>query len=216
MEHHVRIQTQQLFVSQYLIRTVGSISVPVPSYRSDMCSQPRTVLLSAPSERFGCMSQGELSGSSYVMHPGVQIDVENGAVINDAALVKLATDAPLTPLPLVVSEDVVGGSLVSIFGYGFDEDGGIGVLQSGQMEVSSVTENHIFAAYGGNGSNVCNGDSGGPAIFTNSLGVSGVVGITSTGRRPDCGEGDITLFANTQTNGISNWILSIVPDAQLL
>jgi secreted trypsin-like serine protease len=157
-----------------------------------------------------------ITGSSYVIHPGVQIDAVNGAVLNDASLVKLAQAATVTPLPLVSSENVSAGALVSIFGYGFDENGGIGTLQSGQMEVSSVSENHIFAAYGGEGSNVCNGDSGGPAIYTTAFGISGVVGITSTGRRIDCGPGDITLFANTQTNSILNWVFSIVTDAELI
>ncbi len=151
-----------------------------------------------------------------VSHPQATTSSGIAAVFNDAAILKLSSPLSGQPtLPIIASQDIAPGDIFSIFGYGLDENQEIGVLQSGEMKADTVTENHISASYNGTGSNSCNGDSGGPAVFTTSNGVTGVVGVVSTGIQTDCLEGDVTSYANVQESSILDFILQQVPDARV-
>lgn len=135
---------------------------------------------------------------------------------NDVAVLHLTESLSLPTLPLKVSSDVESGDVISIFGYGTDENGLFNGenLESGQMEVDTVSANHILAIYNGDGSNTCQGDSGGPAIRGNGS-SAGVVGITSTGTVSACLEGDRSYFTNVQTALVTDFILSTAPGTAL-
>ena len=157
----------------------------------------------------------EVSGVGLAVHPGYLEDAGNQAIFNDAAVVELAQSVTVSPLPLLVSDPVVGGEIIDIFGYGLDEQGTLGVLQSGQMGVASVSPNHIVAVYGDSGSNTCQGDSGGPALQRSGFGPA-IVGITSSGTAgARCGRGDVSLFANVQNGTIASFIAAVAPATQL-
>lgn len=158
-------------------------------------------------------------GKAAYVHPEARTELATSAVFNDVAILELSTPLNLPTLPLLGSRSMSAGNIISIFGYGLDENEESGTLRSGEMEVSSVTSNHIFASFNGSGSNTCNGDSGGPAIysFTSNSGqtVNAVAGIVSSGELISCGSGDVTLFANIDSDSIMSFITNRVPDAQV-
>ena len=139
------------------------------------------------------------------------------AAFNDVAILHLASPLNIPTLPIVTSQQVVVGDIISIFGYGTDENGRFNGedLQSGEMLVSDVDANHIAANFTGDGSNTCQGDSGGPAILSTAKGP-GIVGTTSTGTSLTCSPPDLSLFANVQHPNALNFIRQSVPDARLL
>jgi len=157
----------------------------------------------------------EIFASTVFIHPEYFSSNSDGAVFNDVAVLQLTASPNLPTLPLLVSTKAAPGSTIAILGYGLDENGGVGVLRSGEMAVSTVTPNHIFSEFDGSGSNTCNGDSGGPALlrFNDAAGspASGIVGITSTGSNENCSAGDVSLFANTQEEPILSFIKRVVP-----
>lgn len=159
-----------------------------------------------------------ISTTDYSVHPGCEEvqspDVPSGdAIFNDVAIIHLGSDAPVPTVPLLTSRSTKAGDVISIFGYGYDENGSLGTLKSGEMLVDSVTTDHVIADFNGDGSNTCQGDSGGPAIYSGG-GVKGIVGITSSGDpNAQCMEGDVSLFANIQDPSILSFILSVVPNA---
>ncbi len=132
--------------------------------------------------------------SSLSRHPGFREDTSVGQIFNDAAVIELTEAVPIQPLALLASRVPTVGEIVSIFGYGIDSNGQSGTLRSGEMLVSDVTPTHFFALFGSEGSNTCDGDSGGPAIIE-ADDVPAVTGITSGGTRPGCGIGDNSSFA---------------------
>jgi secreted trypsin-like serine protease len=154
------------------------------------------------------------------VHSGVSASEEVLAVFNDVAIVRLSQPVASATLPIVLSRNVAVDDVFSIFGYGLDENGNAGLLRSGEMRASTVSDNHIIAGFTGNGSNSCNGDSGGPAIFTfnDEAGnqVDGVVGIVSSGNNVTCMADDTSLFTNTQSDSVAGFILSVVPDAGVI
>lgn len=158
----------------------------------------------------------QVSAGSVDVHPGAVADSTNLAYFNDVAVLHLSRSVSLPVLPIVLSRSVERGDLIDIFGFGqTDVANTQGVLRSGQMAVTSVTPNHIFADFSGSGSNTCFGDSGGPAMisFINTNGQTqvGLVGVVSTGRVQSCGPGDLSLFANLQTSSIIDFIEQVVP-----
>jgi len=108
--------------------------------------------------------------------------------------------------------------VISIFGYGVDENGVNQVLRSGQARVLAVDEQHIAAGFSGEGSNSCSGDSGGPALNTiqkDGRTQSGIVGVVSSGS-VSCGPGDVALYANVTTSETLNFIQGAAPGVNLL
>ena len=123
-------------------------------------------------------------------------------------------------LPLLGSTRPVPGEEIMVVGFGVEdgEDGEYGTLRHGNMKLREVTPEQLVVVYDGEGSNVCFGDSGGPAIYfvTDASGNSAgpaVAGVVSGGTDPACGEGDTTYFTSVEPF-ISN-ILEIVPDASV-
>lgn len=151
-----------------------------------------------------------------VVHPGVTFSQEAQAIFNDVAILRLNSPVSLPTLPILASTDVGSDDVIAIYGYGRDEDGNFETLRSGESRVGSVTPQHLIAAFDGQeGSNSCNGDSGGPAVFTPENGPAGIVGIVSSGNNPQCGAGDISLYANVQDE-LLGFIVANVPDARVI
>jgi len=150
-----------------------------------------------------------VSVKKIFIHPGLA--QTKNALFNDVAIIQTSKAHRAPTLPILLSQSVNSGDTVGINGYGLDEAGHLGALKGGSMKVNSVTVNHISATFNGGGSNTCNGDSGGPATETTAQGV-GLVGLTSTGIKTDCGPGDVTLFTNLQSSDVLDFITSIVPD----
>lgn len=158
------------------------------------------------------VSGEDVTATKVYIHPGFHQDQTNQADFDDAAIVILSRSVSAPTLPIVTSRSVANGDTISIFGYGLDgsNQDSAGVLRSGQAEVSAVTSNHITTIFHGDGSNTCEGDSGGPAVQTVN-GRAGIVGLTSSGTVEGCGDGDQTLFTNVQGSGVLNFIRSVVP-----
>ncbi|MCB0332635.1 MAG: trypsin-like serine protease [Bdellovibrionales bacterium] len=158
-------------------------------------------------------------GKTVYVHPGARTELQASAVFNDVAILTLSTPLNLPTLPLLGSRSLSAGSVISIFGYGIDENEESGTLRSGEMKISDVSSNHIFASYNGSGSNTCNGDSGGPAIYSftsaNGSTVNAIAGIVSSGELVSCGSGDVTLFTNIDSDSIMSFITSRVPDVRV-
>lgn len=154
--------------------------------------------------------------TEILVHPGVRFDAQAQAIFNDVAILKLAAPLNLPTLPIIASDPVESGDTMAIFGYGRDENGNFQTLRSGETRIGSVTPQHLIAGFDGDeGSNSCNGDSGGPGVVT-SNGQTGIVSIVSSGNNPSCTAGDISLYANVQGDDLLSFIVSAVPDAQIL
>lgn len=135
--------------------------------------------------------------------------------INDVAIVKLSRATSVRTLPVIVSRSLVPTEVISIFGYGRDEKGKDGFpeegstdlrLESGEMELDTITDEFLVALFRGKGSNTCFGDSGGPAIFSEGT-TLGVAGITSSGlAKLNCKKGDISVFTNVRNASVLRFI----------
>lgn len=152
-------------------------------------------------------------------HPRFFLD-RTGIAFNDVAVLRLTHATKISPLPLLVSHPMAAGDPVSIFGYGLNEFGRIGILRQGETDLVDVSEDFLVTQLSSSsGSDPCNGDSGGPAEFSyvdaNGVSRSGIVGVTSTGTAVNCGLGDLTRYINLQTPSVMNFILGQVPSAVL-
>jgi secreted trypsin-like serine protease len=150
---------------------------------------------------------------SYSIHPNVA--VSSNAIINDVALVQTGAAINAPTLPILVGTAPQVGDMIGINGYGLDESDNLGVLRGGTMKITNITTNHVIAAYTGEFSNTCNGDSGGPATYTKN-GKVGVIGITSSGIKTDCSAGDETLFTNIQSQSVLDYLADVAPEIGVL
>lgn len=151
-----------------------------------------------------------IAASGFAVHPGYSERADLGVIFSDVGIITLPANVNISPLPLLLSRATETGDIIDIFGYGINEAGEVGLLRSGQMLLSGVSSNHLFAAFGDSGSNTCLGDSGGPALITLSNGSTGIVGLTSTGDADNlCARGDTSVFANTQEASTLQFIQSL-------
>ena len=158
--------------------------------------------------------------SQIIIHPLYREDFELGAIFNDVAVLKATEPLNLPALSIFASGQITTGDLIGIYGYGIDEKGNSGILRSGNMLISAVTANHLFAVFN-NLSNTCSGDSGGPVTYSSfdqdgNLQSVALVGITSTGTSEKCDKGDLNLFTNINNPHILNFIIELVPEVSLL
>jgi len=138
---------------------------------------------------------------------------------NDVAVLELARPVVgVAPTPLQPSA-VELGTTGTIVGYG--RSGGqqedYGIKQAGDVVTADCPRDasgpgHICWNYAGEGSNTCNGDSGGP-LFVRTGGSLTVAGITSGGTRGDCLVGDHSYDNDVFT--FRDYIQSSVDTARL-
>lgn len=126
---------------------------------------------------------------------------------NDLAIVRIAGTFSIKPIPIITSASPNQGETLIVAGYGKDENGNTNKLKAAYMNVHSTYKSGFVLAYDDTHTNVCFGDSGGPA-FGYVDGVLGVFGVTSTGSVKDCLSGDKTFFPNLSFAENKNFILA--------
>lgn len=156
--------------------------------------------------------------SEPLVAPG--LDVVDGRLINDLAVLRLETAPSLSVMPVLISRKARKGETGFVYGYGLQEVAGDSQtnnfvsLQGGAMRINAVGDEFIQARFNGNGTNVCNGDSGGPMIIQEKAGPA-IVGIVSQGSVEGCRTGDVTSFTSLAKPALISWLTSVVPDVSV-
>lgn len=175
-----------------------------------LASQDDKVTITSVSAR---VSGRDINVSARVVHPAYLFPQ------NDIGIATLAEAVAAQTLPIVMSRSVAAEDIISIFGYGVDDENNSGALRSGQMKITGVNSQSITARFlEDDGSAICFGDSGGPAVFEfeNARGDArvGIVGVTSyTSEKNKCEIGGLSGFLNVQGSSASDFIFAQVPDA---
>jgi secreted trypsin-like serine protease len=156
-----------------------------------------------------------------VRHPGYS---SAGLSPNDAAIITIANDAPVSPVPLMQSKSVEAGDLLVAYGYGLDENGDDVVqrvergglpLKATYLDVFDVNNESVRTISDGGG-DTCRGDSGGPLVIRGEDEEFGVVAVVSFGPNtcvPDNGlPSDNT---NLQTSTVSDFIVQNAPGVEM-
>lgn len=134
---------------------------------------------------------------------------------NDIGLILINGTFAEKPMPIITSQVARKGETLIVAGYGQDENGGYAsTLKAAYMKVKNSVSSGFVMAYDDTHTNVCFGDSGGPA-FGYVNGVLGVYGVTSAGTKKDCLKGDETFFPNFNYRENLNFILDYVNPRQL-
>lgn len=153
-----------------------------------------------------------------IPHPGFNI-APDGTLKNDIAILTLTKALSLPTFPIFASRQIKSGEELSIYGFGKDEKDETGLLKSGRMTVSDISQDNIFAIYTSDSSNTCTGDSGGPAIFTaerdDGARVTGLIGVTSTGSGDNCNLGERSSFTNLVNPEVLDFIRENVPGVSI-
>jgi secreted trypsin-like serine protease len=96
------------------------------------------------------------------------------------------------------------GQVLSVYGFGLPE---VGTLKYTFLYVAGYESPGSFIAASNNGSTTCSGDSGGPAVVSDSNGHGIILGVVSRGQS-SCGIGSATLFGATGSIRGYNWIIN--------
>jgi secreted trypsin-like serine protease len=152
-----------------------------------------------------------------------------GAPSNDLTLLHLATAVPQVPLPLVGTGPAdaalwSAGTQATIVGWGVTETGGQSPTSLREAQVPMVADGPCGAVWpsnfsstsmvcaGGQNTDTCGGDSGGPLMVAHSAGFA-LVGVTSWGSSP-CGRaGLFGVYARVGAPALNAWVRSRVPTA---
>jgi Trypsin len=122
----------------------------------------------------------------------------------DLALLTWATEDAtldaLRPISVDLNYHSGEGELVQLAGYGFTEDGQLGVLRFATERIVESAD-ASFRVSGGHRAGACYGDSGGPALSRASDGSVRVVGVLSQGAS-GCADTD----QYTRLNGVGDWL----------
>lgn len=142
----------------------------------------------------------------------------------DVAVVTIATDAPVEPVPLLVSSYIERGEKVVAFGYGRDENGEDVVervergglpLKATYLDVESVSPEFVRTISDGGG-DTCQGDSGGPILMPGIDDEYGLVAVVSFG--PNTCEPDVGFPSNNtnlQSASVHDFIVAIAGNVNL-
>jgi len=160
----------------------------------------------------------ETVASRVFTHPGFA-SAGQSLLVNDAAVVRTASKISAPSLPILLSRPPKVNEEAVVAGYGQTENGGPAVddVVAGRATIRTVTDNHVGISYRGDESHPCKGDSGG-ALFVEEDGGLAIVGVVSQsdpsiGADEICREGDKTLYTNTQSKEVSDFIFSVARDA---
>lgn len=163
-------------------------------------------------------SKINVSASRVATHPGFSVSTQL-VYFNDVAVVRTSSPLPVPTLPLLLSRapEIEEESLVA--GYGQTEGDGPAVddAVAGRAVIRLVTDNHVRIDFRGGESHPCRGDSGG-ALFVEQDGGLAIVGVVSqsdpsVSADQICSKGDMTLYTNTQSPSVFNFIISQARDA---
>jgi hypothetical protein len=158
-------------------------------------------------------------GREYAIVAGRNHPKYDGSITSpyDIAMITLDGVLDIGPVPLLVSDPVISGEEIAVFGYGKNEEY-IGIPQASDfraayMRISGVKPNQFGALFDTTGSNICQGDSGGPATQTVG-GITSVVGVTSF-TVGGCQSGSGSGFVNVQNPEIFEFIAEYSPDVTI-
>lgn len=160
------------------------------------------------------------TASNVAVHPNY-----NGAIDSpfDVAVVTLTNAAPVTPVPLLLSQDISSGDEVVVYGYGLDESGDAVVervrkggvpVKVTTLDVTTVSTGTIETISDGSG-DTCQGDSGGSLLLADRTGEPGIVGLVRAG--PNVCVRDSGLpsdNSNVQNPAVVDFILKAAPATQ--
>jgi hypothetical protein len=137
----------------------------------------------------------------------------------DVAIVTISEEAPVNPVPLMLSRAVRTGDTVTVYGYGLDESGddvvrrienGESPLKATFLEVSSVDAGTIKSV--SDGGDTCRGDSGGSLLLEGSDQQPGIVALVRAGPNvcvPD--NGYPSDNSNVQSQAVIDFIRRVAP-----
>lgn len=162
--------------------------------------------------------QAEIPASRIALHPGFSVSGA-GIFFNDAAVIRTSTALAAPTSPILLSRAPRVGEEAIVAGYGQVGNGlpASEDINAGSAEVRDVTSNHVFINFTKDESHPCQGDSGG-ALFVRDGGELAIVGVVSQSdpsvpEEGICEVGDRTLYTNTQSSGVIDFILASAPDA---
>jgi secreted trypsin-like serine protease len=157
-------------------------------------------------------------GSSRVqVHPSFNPNVISDQ--NDVAIITIAQNAPVNPVPITTSRSTAAGDTVVTYGFGLDQsnDTYIGRIESGEaplkattLDVTAVSDFSVQSLSDGSG-DTCQGDSGGSLLLDGNDGQPGVVAIVRAGPpacQPEGGPSDNT---NLQAESVLSFVRSAAP-----
>lgn len=115
----------------------------------------------------------------------------------DIAIIKIKDRFNVKPLPIIVSKIPQKREKILVAGYGVTESGiKPDHVNAAFMQVSESANLGFIMEYDNTNTNVCSGDSGGPALALTKYGPA-IYGTTSGGKsKAECREGDIAFFTN--------------------
>lgn len=160
----------------------------------------------------------DVAGSRIAIHPDYFIS-DAGISFNDVAIVSTSSPLPVPAMPILLSRAPEVGEKSIVAGYGQTKHDGPAVedVVAGRAVVRIVTDNHVRIDFRLGESHPCQGDSGGALFVEDESGLA-IVGVVSQSdpsvlEEQVCLNGDMTLYTNTQSTGVYNFITSQVPDA---
>lgn len=155
--------------------------------------------------------------SRIAIHPDYSLS-DSDIFFNDVAIAFTSSPLPVSAMPILLSRAPEVGEKSIVAGYGQTKNDGPAVedVVAGRAVVRIVTDNHVRIEFRLGESHPCQGDSGG-ALFVeegSGLAIAGVVSQSdpSITEEQVCSRGDMTLYTNTQSTGVYNFITSQVPD----
>ncbi len=151
------------------------------------------------------------------VHPSFNPNVASDQ--NDVAIVTVGADAPVDPVPLMLSSDTQAGDTVVTYGYGLDQnddtysqrvESGEAALKATSLDVIGVTDFAVRSISDGSG-DTCQGDSGGSLLRNGNNGQPGIVALVRAGPLPCQPEGGPSDNTNIQASSVLDFITSVAP-----
>jgi trypsin len=169
-------------------------------------------------------------GSTPAVDGAFRNPTYTAAPTNDLALLHLASAAPQEPLPLIGTGGADSalwgaGAQATIIGWGVTETGSQSATLR-EAQVAMAADGSCSAAWGwsfssasmvcagGQSTDTCGGDSGGPLMVPRAGGFV-LVGVTSWGASPCAELGKFGVYARVGAPALNAWVHSRVPTAAL-
>ena len=137
----------------------------------------------------------------------------------DFAMLRTNRAADVNPVPLIRSESIGEGQLLTVLGFGADESGNNfferdpdDLLRAGEVQITDARNGIFRADFNLTGQSTCVGDSGGPVLKSLDDGTTGLVGVTSFGTNSGCTTNSFTWYGNLQYEPIYSWVEAFAPD----
>ena len=157
------------------------------------------------------------TAASVSVHPKYD-NAPDGTLKNDVAVVTLTRALSLPTASIFASTPVENDDEIYIYGFGLDEEEKTGILKSGTMTITDITQDNIFAEFTKETSNSCSGDSGGPvysrAKRADGQTILGLVGVISAGTN-NCNIGERSSFTNLLNPEVLDFVRGEVPGLRI-